>query len=90
MRTFLLFGSVERQEVLHEKSRLTASEIFRILKEADGGLPVGDVIRRHGISDYLFQVEVEVRWIRCLGVQADQGVGSPAFGVQADRGQSNA
>jgi putative transposase len=32
------------------KSRFTESEIVGILKEADAGLPVGDVIRRHGIS----------------------------------------
>jgi putative transposase len=33
-----------------KKSRFTESEIVGILKEADAGLPVGDVIRRHGIS----------------------------------------
>ena len=33
-----------------KKSRFTESEIVGILKEADAGLPVGDVIRRLGIS----------------------------------------
>jgi|GEM_PF-1680761 len=33
-----------------KKSRFTESEIVGILKEADAGLPVGDVIRRHGIT----------------------------------------
>ena len=32
------------------KSRFTESEIVGILKEADAGLPVGEVIRKHGIS----------------------------------------
>ena len=32
-----------------KKSRFTESEIVGILKEADAGLPVGVVIRRHGI-----------------------------------------
>ncbi len=89
MRTFLLFGSIERQEVLHEEVTVYRERDCWDLEGADAGLPVGDVIRRHGISDYLFQVEVEVRWIRCLGVQADQGVGSSALGVQADRGRSD-
>ena len=31
-------------------SRFTESEIVGILKEADAGLPVGEVIRKHGIS----------------------------------------
>jgi putative transposase len=32
------------------KARFTESQIVAILKEADGGLPVGDMIRKHGIS----------------------------------------
>ena len=33
-----------------EKSPFTESQIVTILKEADAGMPVGDVIRKHGIS----------------------------------------
>jgi putative transposase len=33
-----------------KKSRFTESQIVAILKEAHAGLPVGDVIRKHGIS----------------------------------------
>ena len=32
------------------KARFTESQIVAILKEADAGLPVGEVIRKHGIS----------------------------------------
>ncbi len=33
-----------------EKARFTESQIVAILNEPDAGLPVGDVIRKHGIS----------------------------------------
>ena len=33
------------------KSRFTESQIVAILKEADAGLKVSDVCRKHGISD---------------------------------------
>jgi putative transposase len=32
------------------KSRFTESQIVSILKEADNGIPVKDVVRNHGIS----------------------------------------
>ena len=33
------------------KSRFTGSQIVAILKEADAGMKVSDVCRKHGISD---------------------------------------
>ena len=36
------------------KSRFTESQIVEILKEADGGITVGEVIRKHGISKNTF------------------------------------
>ncbi len=33
------------------KSRFTESQIVAILKEADAGMKVSDVCRKHGISD---------------------------------------
>ena len=32
------------------KSRFTESQIVSILKQADGGIPIKDVVRQHGIS----------------------------------------
>ena len=32
------------------KSRFTESQIVAILKEADSGLPIKDLVRKHGIS----------------------------------------
>ncbi len=33
------------------KSRFTESQIVAVLKEADAGMKVGDLCRKHGISD---------------------------------------
>jgi len=34
-----------------KKSRFTETRIFAILKEADAGIPVKEICRKHGISD---------------------------------------
>jgi len=36
------------------KSRFTESQIVEILKDAEGGVAVGEVIRKHGISRNTF------------------------------------
>jgi putative transposase len=36
------------------KSKFSESQIVGILKEADSGIPVGDVLRNHGISSATF------------------------------------
>ena len=36
------------------KSKFSESQIVAILKEADSGVPVGDVLRSHGISSATF------------------------------------
>ena len=37
-----------------KKSRFTESQILSILKEADAGLKVSDICRKHGISDSIY------------------------------------
>jgi putative transposase len=37
-----------------KKSRFTASQIFSILKEAETGIPVAELCRKHGMSDASF------------------------------------
>jgi len=37
-----------------KKSRYSESQIFQILKEAESGVPVSEVCRKHGMSDATF------------------------------------
>ena len=37
-----------------KKSRYTESQIFQILKEAEAGMPVAEVCRKHGMSSATF------------------------------------
>jgi putative transposase len=37
-----------------KKSRYTESQIFQILKEAETGIPVADLCRKHGMSTATF------------------------------------
>ena len=37
-----------------KKSRYSESQIFQILKEAEAGIPVADLCRKHGMSDASF------------------------------------
>ena len=37
------------------KSKFTESQVVGILKEAESGVPVADLLRRHGISKTFFK-----------------------------------
>lgn len=60
-----------------KKSRFREQKIIGVLKEQQGGLPVADVRRKHGISDAAFYtwrsrcggMEVsDARWLKALDV----------------------
>lgn len=39
-----------------KKSRFTESQIISILKEAESGVPVAELCRKHGMSDATFYI----------------------------------
>jgi putative transposase len=43
-----------RQEFSMKKSRFTDSQILAILKQAEGGVPVSELCREHGMSSATF------------------------------------
>lgn len=58
------------------KSRFTESQIVSILKEADSGIPVKDVVRSHGISMPMFARQ------RCPLLAKLGGLDAPPSGPQ--------
>ncbi len=46
-----LSGKIKSQEVQMKGSRFTETQIMAILKEAEAGLMVKEICRKHGISD---------------------------------------
>jgi putative transposase len=44
-------GIINRQEAQMKSSRFTETQIIAILKEADAGVLIKDICRKHGISD---------------------------------------
>jgi len=51
MKKVELSGILRSQEVHMQKARFTETQIIAILKEAESGMLVKDVCRKHGISD---------------------------------------
>jgi len=60
-----------------KKSRFSESQIVAVLKEAESGVPVQEVCRKHGISDATYyKLEVEVWRYGGVGSSAHEGAGS--------------
>ena len=61
-----------------KKSRFTETQIIAILKEADAGVMVKDICRKHGISDATYY-----NWKR-IRSEALERDGAGGFPTQAD------
>jgi putative transposase len=61
------------------KSRFSEEQIIQILKAAEAGQKVADLVRKHGISEYTFY-----RWrAKSLNALRDQGRGGVGCAVRA-------
>jgi len=58
-----------------KKSRFSETQIVEILKEGEAGVPISDLIRKHGISRPTYFNWRQVRWRQQLRAQADEGAG---------------
>ena len=67
-----------------KKSRFTETQIISILNEADAGVKVKDICRKHGISDATYyNLEIQVWRHECIEAQAHERDGSRAVASQA-------
>ena len=58
------------------KSRFSEAQILAVLKEGEGGVPVPELLRKHGISrNHLLQLEGEVRGDHVARAEATAGAG---------------
>jgi putative transposase len=59
-----------------KRKKFSVQQIVAVLKQADLGMPVADLIRQVGISEQTFY-----RWKRqCAGLESDQGTRVQAAG----------
>ena len=67
------------------KSRFTESQIVGILKEGEAGIPIADLVRKHGDqSRDVFQLAVEVRGHERFGTEAFEGARDGERDAEAD------
>ncbi len=68
-----------------KKSRFTESQIVGILKEADSGVPVNEVWRKHGVSSATYyKWKSKYRRTGCFRAGAGQGTGKREQQAEAD------
>jgi len=59
-----------------KQSKYSDAQIMSILKQAEGGVPVSELCREHGMSNASFlQMAVQIWWHGCLADLTHEGTG---------------
>ena len=54
-------------------TRYSEPKILAILRQAEGGVPVSELCREHGMSSVVLQMAVKIRWYGRVDDQPDEG-----------------
>jgi hypothetical protein len=70
------------KEWFMRKSKFSETQVVGVLKDAENGVPVADLLRKHGVSKVtFFKVAQQIRWGVGIGCEAATGARSASVDI---------